>query len=66
MADKMRWRYEDANRVTAAVDSSTIIEIGDLVWLDTDDVKPASDVSYSGGLAATQETFQTKFLGVAM
>ena len=41
MADTMRWRYGDTNPVVAPVDSATVIEIGDLVYLDTDDAKPA-------------------------
>ena len=42
MTDKMRWRYGDTNPVVAAVDAATVIEIGDLLWQDTDDAKPAS------------------------
>ena len=41
MTDKMRWRYGDTNPVVAAVDAATAIEIGDLLWQDTDDAKPA-------------------------
>ena len=29
MSDKMRWRYGDTNPVVAAVDSATVIEIGE-------------------------------------
>ncbi len=65
MSDKMRWKYGDTEPVEAPVDTATVIEIGDLVWLDTDDAKPSSDTTW-GGLAASQETFQGKFLGVAM
>ena len=42
MSDKMRWRYGDTNPVVAAVDSATVIEIGDLVYQDVDDARPAS------------------------
>ena len=42
MANTMRWRYGDTNPVMLPVDSATVIEIGDLVYLDTDDAKPAS------------------------
>jgi hypothetical protein len=66
MSDKMRWRYGDTNPVVAAVDSATVIEIGDLVWQDTDDGKPASDQADQGSEAANQESFADKFLGVAM
>ena len=66
MANVMRWRYGDTNPVMLAVDSATVIEIGDLVYFDTDDVKPASQTSYGVSLAATQETFHDSFAGVAM
>jgi hypothetical protein len=66
MSDKMRWRYGDTNPVVAGVDSATVIEIGDLVWLDTDDAKPASAQTDQGSETANQERFADKFLGVAM
>lgn len=66
MSDKMRWRYGDTNPVVAAVDSATVIEIGDLVWQDTDDAKPASDQADQGSESANQEALADKFLGVAM
>ena len=66
MSDKMRWRYGDTNPVVAAVDSATVIEIGDLVWQDTDDAKPASDQADQGSETANQEALADKFLGVAM
>ena len=62
----MRWRYGDTNPVVAAVDSATVIEIGDLVWLDTDDAKPASAQADQGSETANQDKFADKFLGVAM
>ena len=49
-----------------AVDANTVIEIGDLVYFDTDDVKPAASSTYGASLATTQETFHDKFAGVAM
>jgi hypothetical protein len=66
MSDKMRWRYGDTNPVVAAVDSGTVIEIGDLVLLDTDDAKPASTMTDHGAKTTNQEAFATAFLGVAM
>ena len=66
MSDKMRWRYGDTNPVISAVDSATVIEIGDLVYLDTDDGKPASSQVDQGTKAANQELFAQGFLGVAM
>ncbi len=66
MSDKMRWRYGDTNPVVAAVDSTTVIEIGDLLWQDTDDAKAASDQSDQGSETANQDLFADGFLGVAM
>jgi len=66
MSDKMRWRYGDTNPVVAAVDSATVIEIGDLVYQDGDDAKPAASQADQGSETANQELFADKFLGVAM
>ena len=66
MSDKMRWRYGDTNPVVAAVDSGTVIEIGDILWLDTDDAKPASDQADQGSETDNQTLLSSNFLGVAM
>ena len=66
MSDKMRWRYGDTNPVVAAVDSSTVIEIGDLVYQATDDARPASDQADQGSKEDNQSLFADNFLGVAM
>jgi hypothetical protein len=66
MSDKMRWRYGDTNPVIAAVDSTTVIEIGDVVWQDTDDAKPASMLANHGTKAANQAALGAALLGVAM
>jgi len=72
MSDKMRWRYGDTNPVVAAVDSATIIEIGDLLWQDSDDAKPASVLpspprdTDEPSCPARQRLFAERFLGVAM
>jgi hypothetical protein len=66
MANTMRWRYGDTAPVMLPVDASTVIEIGDMVFLDTDDAKPASALSDQGTEAANQQLFHTKFAGVAM
>ena len=64
--DKMRHRYGDTNRVVAAVDSGTVIEISDLVYQDVDDAKPASAQPDQGSKTANQELFADNFLGVAI
>jgi hypothetical protein len=66
MSDKMRWRYGDTNPVVAAVDAATVIEIGDLLWQDTDDAKPASALPDLETEAANQAALAHAFLGVAM
>jgi hypothetical protein len=66
MSDRMRWRYGDTNPVVAAVDAATVIEIGDLVYQDTDDAKPASAQTDQGSEATNQGLLADKFLGVAM
>lgn len=66
MSDILRWRYGDTSLVVIPVDSATVIEIGDLVYLDTDDAKPASSLADGGSEAANQESFHDLFAGVAM
>jgi len=66
MANRMRYRYGDESPRLFAVDGDTVVEIGDLLWLDTDDAKPASDLSWNTDLATTQADFAAKFAGVAM
>jgi uncharacterized protein DUF2190 len=66
MSDILRWRYGDTSPIVLAVDSATVIEIGDLVYLDTDDAKPASSQADGGTEAANQEAFHDTFAGVAM
>lgn len=66
MSDKMRWRYGDTNPVAAAVEASTVIEIGDLVWQDTNNAKPASVRLDAGSETGNQTGLAESFLGVAM
>jgi hypothetical protein len=62
----MRWRYGDTCPVVLPVDSATVIEIGDLVYLDVDDAKPASAQTDQGTELANQQLFHDIFTGVAM
>ncbi len=66
MANVFRYRYGDTNPISVPVDTGTVIEIGDLLFLDTDDAKPASDVGNLFAEDAMQEAFALLFLGVAM
>jgi len=63
--NKLRFRSGQVHLRKVRVDSGTVIEAGDLVWLDTDDAKPASAFTWTTNLATTQGNFAAKFLGVA-
>lgn len=59
-------RYRKKDTFEGPVDSATVIEPGDMVWLDTDDYKPASAFSWTSSLAVTQAAFRPKFAGIAI
>lgn len=61
----MRHRYGQQMIVRVAVDSATEIEAGDLLFLDTDDAKPASSETWNTDLATTAAAFNNHFLGIA-
>ncbi len=63
--NKLRFRSGQVQLRKVPVDAATVIEAGDLIWLDDDDAKPASDFTWDTDLATTQEAFATKFLGVS-
>jgi hypothetical protein len=62
----MRWRYGDTCPVMLPVDSATVVEIGDMVYLDVDDAKPASAQGDQGTEMSNQQLFHDVFAGVAM
>jgi hypothetical protein len=66
MANVMRWRYGETSPVMLPVQSATVIEIGDLVYLSTDHALPASSQADQGSKAANQQLFHNNFAGVAM
>lgn len=66
MANTMRWRYGETNPVVLAVDSATVIEIGDLIYLSSGEAKPAGDQADQSSEAANQEAFHDAFAGVAL
>lgn len=66
MANSFNYRFGQTEMVKFAVDSATVIEIGDLLFLDTDDVKPAADLTWNTNLATTQADFADAFAGVAV
>lgn len=66
MANTMRWRYGETNPIMMPVLDGYIIEIGDLVYLDSSAAKAASAIADQGTLVANQEALHDQFLGVAM
>jgi len=66
MANTMRWRYGDTSPVMLPVDSASVIEIGDMLYQDTDDAKPASAQTDQGTESGNQQLFHDNFAGVAM
>lgn len=66
MTDKMRWRYGDTNPVVAAVQASTVIEIGDLLYQEKNPEPENHDHAIPRGEHQTLMEFTQKFLGVAM
>lgn len=65
MSNLMRFRSGAVQLQKVRVDAETVIEAGDMVFLDTDDVKPASDFAWTTDLATTQGAFAGAFLGIA-
>ena len=65
MANQLRFRSGQVLLHKVRVDGGTVIDAGDLVYLDGDDVKPASSFPWDTDLATTQAAFAAVFLGVA-
>ena len=65
MANSFPYRKGPTELVSLPVDSGTVIERGDMVFLDTDDVKPASDFTFDTNEATTQAGFAAQFVGIA-
>jgi hypothetical protein len=66
MSNIMRWRYGETNPIFIPVESSTAIEIGDLVYLSSGNAQPAAMQADQGSAAANQQLFHSYFAGVAM
>lgn len=60
------FRHGQQQLVKQPVDSGTVIEIGDMLFLDTDDVKPASSLTWNTSEAVTQADFANVFVGIAV
>ena len=61
-----RRRKAEETNIRVAVDSATVIKVGDNLWLDTDDAKPCADTAWDTDEATTRGNFTAKYLGVAM
>ena len=66
MANEFNHVFETPDFRYLPVASETVIEIGDLLYLDDDGVKPASTLEWNGDLAGTQDAFARLFAGVAL
>lgn len=64
MSHALRFRSGQVELHRLRVDSATILEPGDLVYLDGDDIKPASQFPFVTDLATTRGQFAAVFLGV--
>src|SRR5687767_13661826 len=65
MSNQLRLRSGQVQLHKLRVDSGTVIEAGDMVFLNTDDVRPASAFAWNTDLATTQGNFAAVFLGIA-
>ncbi len=61
----MQVRHSEQFGCFGAVDSATVVAINDFLWLDTDDVKPASDQADQGTPQANRQEFKDNFIGVS-
>jgi hypothetical protein len=66
MANVKRWVHGDRHEVKADVLSATEIEVGDLLYLDVTNAKPANAQSDQGSESANQQLFHDQFLGIAL
>lgn len=63
--NKLRFRSGQVQLRKVRVEAATAIEAGDLIWLDGDSAKPASEFPWTTNLTTTQSNFAAQFLGVA-
>jgi len=67
MANKHRFRKGQMELVKLAVESATVIEIGDMLYMESTggEVKPASSYGAGGTFSALQQGFANVFCGIA-
>ena len=62
--NRLRFRSGQVQLHRLKVDAETVLDAGDLVYLDAGSVKPAKDFPWTTDLATTQGAFAAAFLGV--
>lgn len=65
MANSHSYRHGPQLFVRPSADSATVIERGDICYLDTDDVKTPAQYTWATSDAATQAALANVFLGIA-
>jgi hypothetical protein len=65
MANSHSYRHGPQIFIRPSADSGTVIERGDICYLDTDDVKTPSQYTWATSDAATQAAIANLFLGIA-
>lgn len=65
MSNRLRFRSGQVQLHKLRVASATVIEAGDMVFLDANDVKSAGSFTWTTDLATTQGNFAASFLGIA-
>jgi hypothetical protein len=65
MSSRLRFRSGPVQLHAVRVEAETVIAPGDLVYLDSGRVKPASEFAWDTDLATTQAAFADVFLGVS-
>jgi hypothetical protein len=64
MSNRLRFRSGQVELHKLRVNGDTVLAAGDMVFLDTDDVKPAAAFPFTTDLATTRGNFAAVFLGI--
>ena len=65
MANHLRYRSGPVQLVKSDIDSTSLIEPGDMLFLDSTEARPASEFVWNTDLPTTQTGFSNSFLGIA-
>lgn len=65
MANHLRFRSGPVHLFKANIDSNSLIEPGDMLFLDSTEARPASEYVWNTDLPTTQAAFADAFLGIA-